>query len=421
MMNNLLSKLHNIQDKDIIRKIGVYAFYLAVIVESLMVVVDKSRLVNPFEGRLFQITFALCVVKILTTKMNFRDYAVIVLFGILGLLTDRLTGRNELLRIFMFIAACKDMDCRKVLKIMFLITAIGCGIIVLLSITGIYGDISFVKEYSGEDVYVTNDIRWETRYCFGMGNANAFHCMFLVLTLLYLYLWKGKVRKWIYGVLFLLNIGIYMLTDSKLATGIGALSIIAMFIIDSKIPEKAKKVFSVIAIAADAVCVALAVFFAAVAQTVYNYDFAIDRGEFATFIGKLNYMLTGRIRTLIDNSVDDGAIQSWKLFSPPENVKYFDLGINRLFYWYGIIPAVVIILVFGALLIFLYRKKMYTEIIFLTMIICYTLIEAHFVSVYIGRCYPLIILGAVWSLMLRPANWGKSALKLDDKSLNEYN
>ena len=58
-MNKLLTKLHQFQDKDIVKKAGVYAFFLAVIIEAMIVVVDKSRYINPIEGRLFQITFIL--------------------------------------------------------------------------------------------------------------------------------------------------------------------------------------------------------------------------------------------------------------------------------------------------------------------------------------------------------------------------
>ncbi|MCQ2497382.1 MAG: hypothetical protein MJ133_00195 [Lachnospiraceae bacterium] len=400
-MNKLLSRLHQFQDKDIVKKAGFYAFFLAVIIEALIVVVDKSRYTNPIEGRLFQITFILCVIKILLTKFDIKEYVTIILFAILGIVVYKSSGRNEILRIFMFVAACKDMDIEKVLKFIFAITACGCAVIMILSLTGIYGEVTVLKGYAGEFVYETGDYVEKERYCFGMGNANSFHCMFFVLTLLYLYLWKDKVKAWVYGLLFALNIGLFFLTYSKMSTGLCALSIVVMFLINSKLSEKIKKGLSAFAIAISGLCAGAAVFFAAATKTVYDYDFGIDRGTFATFVGKLNFYLTGRIRTLAENSVDDGAIQSWTLLPKAGNEKYFDLGINRLFYWYGIITAVVIIAVFAMLLIYLYKKGKYTEVMFLAMIICYTLIEAHFVSVYIGRCYPLVILGGYWALMMR--------------------
>lgn len=400
-MNKLLTKLHQFQDKDIVKKAGVYAFFLAVIIEAMIVVVDKSRYINPIEGRLFQITFILCVIKVLFTKFDIKEYITILLFAILGFVVYKSSGRNEILRVFLFIAACKDMDIKKVLKLLFAITASGCAVIMILSITGIYGEVTVLKGYAGEFYYETLEYVEEERYCFGMGNANTFHCMFFVLSLLYLYLWKDKVKVWVYGLLFVINIGLFFLTYSKMSTGLCAVSIVAMFLINSKMSEKIKKAMSAFAIALSGLSVGMAVFFAAVAKTVYDYDFGKDRGTFATFVGKLNFYLTGRIRNLAENSVEDGAIQSWTLLPKAGNEKYFDLGINRLFYWYGIITAVVIIVVFATLLIYLYKRGKYTEIVFLSMIICYTLIEAHFVSVYIGRCYPLAILGGYWALMLR--------------------
>ena len=44
-----------------------YLFYGGLTIELLIVIVDKSNLINPFEGRLFQITFLIFLLKLQLT------------------------------------------------------------------------------------------------------------------------------------------------------------------------------------------------------------------------------------------------------------------------------------------------------------------------------------------------------------------
>ena len=70
--------------RKIFEKIAYYSFYLAVVIEVLIVVVDKSAYINPIEGRLFQLTFLLFTVKTALTKYSWKEYLVIFLFLLLG-------------------------------------------------------------------------------------------------------------------------------------------------------------------------------------------------------------------------------------------------------------------------------------------------------------------------------------------------
>ena len=49
-------------------------------------------------------------------------------------------------------------------------------------------------------------------------------------------------------------------------------------------------------------------------------------------------VFTGRITSMNTLEGGGGILRNWRLFSRPENIKYFDMGYVRLFYWYGIIP-----------------------------------------------------------------------------------
>lgn len=403
MINGLLEKLHSIQDRDILKKTAKYAFYLAVIIECLIVIIDKSHFTNPIEGRLFQITFALCVLKVALTKYDFKEYIAIFLACLLGLMVDFLGDRNEILRMFMFVAACKDIDIKKCLKLMLWLTTVGCAILAILSILGIYGELTVPKEYVG-GVFVD-------RYCFGMGNANAFHIMFFALALLAMYVYSEQIKWWGYAILFAANIVVTYLTACKTGAAMTALAIVVMFVVANQSAHPCgKRTVPIACIATSPIMIGLSVYFAWVSELMYRFlwgEHSLYEKYFLKIALFLDDVLTGRILSLSNDTKKSGSIATWTLFPNSESIEFFDLGYVRLFYWYGIIVAAVILFTLFILKVYLARKGYVMELVFLTLIGLFTLVEAHFVSVYIGRCYPLLIIGGCWTPMLSFDNWRK--------------
>lgn len=380
------------RDKEILSKIAYYSFYLAVIAEVLIVLVDKSAYTNPIEGRLFQITFLLFFIKTCLTKYSKKEYLTIALFLLLGAVSYFVTERNEIVRIVMFVAACKDIDMKKCLKMVFYMTLTGCVAIILLSIVGIGGAVSLTQDYGRGSV--------ETRYTLGMGHPNALQCMVWALTVLGLYLYGEKLRWYSYLCLLAVNLFFFLLTDSKTGMLVALFSIFYAGIMRFVKSDKIKKYFSVAGLLATVESIVLSVVAAASAHHVYNYDWSIDRGQVPAFFKKLDLLLTGRMRTLTENDGWEGTIRTWSLFSEPDNIYYFDMGWVRLFYWYGIIPACIGIAALLIVTIYCIRKKKYAEIVMITAFSVYTLIEAHAVSVYIARNYVLFLIGALWTGVL---------------------
>lgn len=378
--------------KEFLSKIAYYSFYIAVITEVLIVLVDKSAYINPIEGRLFQITFLLFFVKTCLTKYSKREYLTIVLFLALGAVSYFATERNELVRIVMFVAACKDIDMKKCLKMVFYMTLTGCVAIILLSIVGIGGAVSLTQDYGRGSV--------ETRYTLGMGHPNALQCMVWALTVLGLYLYGEKLRWYSYLCLLAVNLFFFLLTDSKTGMLVALFSIFYAGIMRFVKSDKIKKYFSVAGLLATAGSIVLSVVAAASAYRVYNYDWGTDTTTLSAFFAKLDSFLTGRIRSLTGNTGWEGTIQTWSLLSEPDNNYYFDMGWVRLFYWYGIIPACICIAVLLIVTVYCIRKKKYAEIVMITAFSVYTLIEAHAVSVYIARNYVLFLIGTLWFQML---------------------
>mgnify|MGYP001049112109 CR=1 FL=1 len=113
-----------------------YLFYGGLTIELLIVIVDKSNLINPFEGRLFQITFLIFLLKLLLTDYSKKEWHWIVGLELLAFFSYWVTGANELIRIVTFVAACKNIPLKQMMCYAFYVTLAGCAVIVMLSLTG---------------------------------------------------------------------------------------------------------------------------------------------------------------------------------------------------------------------------------------------------------------------------------------------
>lgn len=374
-------------------KIAYSCFYLGVVIEVLIVLVDKSAYINPIEGQLFRLTFMLFFIKTCLTRYSWKEYLVIGLFLGLGAISYLVTGRNEIIRIVMFLAACKDIDMMKCLKMVFWITLTGSMIIIMLSVTGIFGTISLTQDYGRGSV--------ETRYVLGMGHPNSLQCMVCVLTILGLYLYHTKWKWYYYVGVILVNSFFFLLTDSKTAFLITVCSIF-LFICGSAAQKKnwLWGLFAVGNIGVFVGSIIISVMSAKDAMCLWHYYWEGATNAKIKIYLFLDNMLTGRIHSLIETNNHEGIMDTWSLFSRPENNYYFDMGWVRLFYWYGIIPACLIITVMFLLMIYFAKKRKFGELVIFSMLALYTVAEAHIISVYIARNYLLFIMGMYWCHLL---------------------
>ena len=380
-------------DRKQIEKIAYGSFYLGVIIEVLMVIIDKSALINPIESRLFQLTFLLFLIKTCLTRYDKKEYAVIAAFLALGAISYFVTGRNDIVRIVMFLAACKDVDMQKCLKLVFYMTLTGCLIIMFLSFFGIGGGLALTQDYGRGSV--------ETRYTLGMGHPNALQCMVWALTVLVLYLYGEKWKWYGYVAALAVNTGFFFLTDSKTSLAAAVFAVGFTWIICKCKGEKIIKLCGIGSILVTVGSIILSTVVACKAHYVYEYDWGIDKSKTAYAYKVLDNILTGRMRSLCDNERWEGTISTWKLFAEPANNYYFDMGWIRLFYWYGIIPGLIVVAVILIWMIQCCRRKENMVLMIIVSIAVYTVFEAHMVSAYIGRNYLLFILGASWCQLLK--------------------
>ena len=381
-----------------------FLFYAGLTMELLIVIVDKSNYINPIEGRLFRITFLLFALKLLLTDYSVKEWCVIVLLETVAFISYRITGANDLIRMVTFVAACKSIPFRQMLKYTFYVTLVGCVAIILLAVTGIYGAVSLTQAYGHEAAEITRYIGVEaapeTRYTLGMGHPNALSCMFLMLVVLGIYVYFENMKWYIYLFIMLLNAGVYVLTKSKTGMLITTIFLVGACVLTYCKFLREKAVIYVCGLLVFALCIGFSVDAAVCAQRVrdaqWNEFFYLDPrddGHIVT-LARIDRFINGRIISLTDSADNNGMIQTWAAFSKPNNMDYyFDMGWVKLFYRYGVVPGLIYIAACLALLWQFYKKKDACGLLLFVTLAVYTVIEAHLISVYLGRNFLLILMG----------------------------
>lgn len=343
--------------------IGEYLFYIALMLETLFVLLDKSAYIIQHETWLFRLTFLLFAAKIATTRYSVKEWVVLIVLIILGCTSYVVTGREELVRIIALVAACKNVDYRKIGKVVFWETLLGCLIIVVLSLVGIYGTVAVTGHFRGGGIE-------ETRYCFGMGHPNAFHCMFMVVLILGLAVYEQQMKWYGYVGAFAGNILVYFFTDSRTSLLITAAAIFLAVFMHYATKMREKYVIYVLAIVFLVACVWFSIYIAKV-----GVDYPILR--------QIDIRINGRFQW----ARSEGGIQYWSNFSRPENTTPFDMGYVKLFYRYGYIPAYIFIAILSISIWNCRKKQAYDAFLIIMTFVAYSMIEAHAVSTYIGRNY----------------------------------
>lgn len=365
--------------------VSLISFYIGITLEIFYVLWDKSEFIVPSEGILFRISFVFFFLSLVTTKYSIREWIAVCGMCVLGVLSWKMSSRNDMLRIVVLCAACKDKEIRVVLKYTFWTTLAGCISIVLLALTGILGEVSKTEEFRENLI--------ETRYVFGMGHPNAFHCMFFALVLLGMYLWFERLKWYALLILFLANYCLYVYTDSNTGFITTAFAICFTFIIRYGKKLRELKAIYVIGIVGILLMVAFSLGVAYYGY-IYNYNGLWEEPHFWT-IKAIDRFFNGRLWSAY--GYPDSHMEHFKLFSQAANVRYMDMGFYRLFYWYGYVPGILYTLGSCYLVWRAYKDKNYALFIFVIPWSIYNLWEAHAISDYIGRNYMYLMWGASWA------------------------
>lgn len=394
-MEKFLNRLPELTEKqarmlDIVSK---YTFYLGLFIELTIVILEKSEYIIQYEGLWFRLTFVLFGLSMITSKHSLRSWLCFALMSLMGVNSYFHTGRNEILRAVVMIWACEGKDIKKALKFTFWYTAAGCAVLFLLSVFGIYGDLFLEAVYRTDQPWVPGEI--EKRYCFGMGHPNAFNCMMLAITWLGIYCYYEKIKWYGYGGIGVLHIVVYLFTDSRtgLLMSMGSLGL-AVILRYCKILRENKCTY----------ILGILVIIVTVGFSIFMAKYSVQH----PLLKKVDLVLSGRITNLYYDTINhEGMLNTWSLWSVERNRYFFDLGVIRMFYWFGIIPALVYFTAQCRLLWCGLKKKDYMLLAMVVSIAVYTVFEAHFISDYMGRNYILLWFGMYLTQMLGVNQAGK--------------
>lgn len=358
-------------------KIGNLCFGIALVIESVIVMIDKSAYINPWEGKLFRLTFVLFCIKVITTQYSKKEWIAIAIAGILVSISYLVNDKDEVVRAAVFVISCKNIDVKKILKVVLGITLAGSVILFVLAASGTFGAMTMTANFGrGPFPGIV-----ETRYCFGMGHPNAFQCMMYMMTVLCLYIYIERMKWYHFVLLFLINVITYHYTDSNTAMlVIGATIIGAAIMKYVPILKNLKWIYWLSA----AFVLALVIFSAVGSYTGRETQFMYD----------LDQVLNGRFQYA--HAIENARVENWTLFSNRSNTEFFDQGFIRLFYWYGIIPGIMYVLANLYLIYQSYKKRDYMLLIIVVGFSLFSLMEAHLISVYILRNYLFVLLGYYW-------------------------
>lgn len=347
-------------------------FYLGLAAEILLVIWDKSSWTDPYMGQICRMTFLLFAVCCACSvrKSTMAEDIVFAIGVLIGALSWRFGGRNDLLRIVIFLRAAGTVSVPRAMKVTFVSSVLGCLGLVGLAFAGIQGHLYQTYDY-GHGV--------ETRWDLGLGHPNSLHCMAAMLLIFGLYLFEKRMKLYLYVLLGVGNVLLYGLTRSNTAFAISMLALMLSLIL-----HYGKKLA-----AGNAVYFLGELFL--FGGLLFSVFCGIYRPSGHWLLEKLDHVLTGRISSLWTTTFHEGTLSTWKWFGQRLNVCYFDLGWLRVVYWYGVIPALVIIGLTFALLEHARKTRDKAAFLLLLCFGLYTVFEAHLVSAYIGRNYALFI------------------------------
>ena len=358
--------------------IGKTCFYIGLLIEITVVILEKSAIHNDFESWMFRIAFIFFAIKCLTTKYKPKELVCYAILCVVAAISYFVNTKDEIVRIAVFVIAMKDMDLKRVMKLTFLLESAGIALLALLSVFGVLGTVYDIGDIVGLK-------EGSTRFALGLGSANTLAIMLWALMILGIYVYHEKMKWWHYAALFVFSLVVYWATYTRTTFVIMVLTLVMCVLM-----WKVKKLqSSPVLYGLGGLALILEVAFSAWAAKVSNWH------DYMTpFQNRIDDILTGRVESIYAFENGGGVLANWLPFSNSDFCEYFDMGYVRMFFWYGIIPSALMLIVVLLMIYESYKRRDYMGFVMILMFGVLTVVEAHIVSVYIARNYLLILAGA---------------------------
>ena len=366
------------------KRISDVLFCAALTIELVLMLVEKSEILFSLESYVFRVTFLLTLLSVLLMERKKSEWAVVAVFAAFTFICYRISGKNDLLRVAVFLMAARDIDLKKAMKYCFYISVAGFIIIALLAVCGVMGDVVQVGDFG-------RGIPNERRYVFGFGHPNTlFGCIYVVL-LMWIWIYGRKSGILSYIGMSAGSLAVAVVSRSRTGLAVIVLTLVAAILV-RLFPKAREKKFIYVAEAvfSPVICMLTAV----LAAGFSGYMFVGEGIPISDKFWEIERLISYRMSNVYYSTPDRGGILTrWKLFAGHGAEGYFDMGWVRLFYWYGIIPTVIIALLLFIIIRVCWEKRDIWTLVLIFSASLYTIVEATFVTRYIGRDFFLLIAG----------------------------
>ena len=359
-------------DKDKRKKLGYYLFFAGIMLELLVMVTDNAAYYTiPYRGRILQVAFLLLFFKIVLTSFNLKEWILAFILCVVGTYLYLVTDDEYVIRCFVFVLACKGVELEKIIKVIFWTTIVSTTIIAVLSFFDISGPLVQIRDYSRGGI--------EKRFSFGFNHANNIHSnLWYIITLFFLFKREMAAKKELI-ILCSVNLLLYFFTLSRTGFLICVILLLGIWIISIRKDRVINVLYFLMSFISLACCVFL---------TVWSAKYSIYRSRLEAFLDKF---LTGRLEMVSEQA----AIYSWTLEPANRATPGIDNGYANIIYVYGVLFALVVVLLLLALEIRFFVKKEVVSQLILLCIIIELFMESTFVISESVLCNVLVILGGL--------------------------
>ncbi len=360
-----------------LQKIAHICFYIALTIELILVVLERSVYIIQYSGQWFRLTFALFLFKLILTKYTRREMIAIAGAVLLGVISYLCTGANEVIRFVIMVAACKNINYDRMFKWIFAVWAIGFGICILLSFFGV-GIFKISTDFRGMGI--------ETRYALGLGHPNTLHGMVWLTITALLYAMGEQIKIWQLIAVMGVNTGLFLITTSRTAFILITLQLILTFLAIKYKGVYESKMF-VYGFAGLLVLGLVFTCFVMYPPMYYPYHHMID----SKISGRMmaTYFIAPECRL-------------WEMlpFATFGREPESDLGIAKMIAWFGYIPTLFYIFMNFKVCNAMRRNKDYLGVAILTVFFVSSITESHIVNFYLATNIVVFLFGKYWTDIL---------------------
>lgn len=337
-------------------KVANIIFSIGILLELLVMITDHAGFITlPFRGRFTHVAFALFCVKILFTHYTGMQWGFMAVCGILGAVSYLTCTDEYVIRMVVFVFAAKDIDLKKVLRmILYGMTAITV-LIIGLALLGVSGNISQTAHYGRGEL--------ETRYMLGFAHANNLHdaVWYILAVLLLITHEKWSWKQYLLATIG--NIGLFMLTVSRNGMIAVQLLLTACFLLRCFPAWNQKKFPYILGGIGLGICLWM---------TWLGGAYGAVNDSLTAFFDRF---LTGRLEMIWEYA----PVSAWKIFPEGRSLSFVDNGFASFFFHYGYVVGVIYILFLVYLLYRLYKKQDGIGLCVLVTTVFVTFIETTFI------------------------------------------